>query len=97
MKYIVYTLITLTVVALATNPDTREHQYAFNDSVLELSNGSILVEIAAPLYSKRKISVDSYYICSLTKMSIGTDRVTIGYGFFGKVFILTDKLNDYDL
>ena len=97
MRYLIYVLTVIFVMAFSTNPDIRDHQYAFEESIMEISGDNILAEIISHSAAKRIIVVDNYYLCSVTRLKVGVDEVFIGFGFFGEVFILTDKLKEYDL
>jgi hypothetical protein len=93
----------LLVVAFITNPDKNKHTEKLNeklyDIVPENDQTSIFKKIGKivsnPLLDK-VITVDNYYLFSVSKIEILGKTETLGYGVFGMVFF-TDTVNNLDL
>lgn len=95
--------IVIIVAAFMTNPDKDTHVKKINKKLYDIlpvgQKTSIVKEIGKlvtnPILDKL-ITVENYYVFSVSKIELLGASETIGYGVFGMVFF-TDKVNEIDI
>ena len=95
--------IGIIVVAFMTNPEKETHIEKINEKLYDLlptgQKTSIIKEIGKlvsnPILDKF-ITVDNYFIFSVSKIEILGESEIIAYGAFGMVFF-TDKIREVDI
>lgn len=95
--------IAILVIAFMTNPGKETHVEKINDKLYDLlpkhKKKSIIESIGRVVSDKvleQLITIDNYYLFSVSKIEIMGTSETIGYGFFGTV-IFTEKIREIDL
>lgn len=95
--------IGIIVVAFMTNPEKETHIDKINEKLYDLlptgQKSSIIKDIGKLVSNQileQLITVDNYYIFSVSKIEILGESETISYGAFGMVFF-TDKIKDVDI
>ncbi len=90
--------IGIIVVAVFTNPDKDTHIEKINEKLYDLlpagQKTSLIKEIGKLVSNQvldQLISVDNYYVFSISNFDILGESETIAYGVFGMVFF-TDKI-----
>jgi hypothetical protein len=94
--------IGIIVTAIMTNPNKDKHIEKLNDKLYDLvpdSDKTSLVKkigklVSNPLLDK-VVTVDNYFLFSVSRIEVMGKSETLGYGFLGMVFF-TDKVNDLD-
>jgi hypothetical protein len=95
--------IAILVVAFITNPDKQRHVEKINDKLYDLlpvneqkSIIGTLGRVVSDKVTEQLVTVDNYYLFSVSKFEIMGKTEVIGYGFFGTV-IFTEKIREIDL
>lgn len=102
LKWILGTLLFVTVLAF-TNPDESEHRKKVREVVMgnasreigetdpnnafKALGESVGLQMGANIINKA-VTVDNYYLFSLTQMNTRYENRTVGIGILGKVFLL---------
>ncbi len=101
LKWILGTLLFITVLAF-TNPDASAHRAKVRDVVMENASReigetdakntfqalgqSIGMQMGVNIINKA-VTVDNFYLFSLTQMNTRYESRTVGLGILGKVFL----------
>jgi len=94
--------LAIIVTAIVSNPDKDKHIEKLNEKLYDLvpdTEKSSLVKTIGTLVSNpildKVVTVDNYYLFSVSKIGVLGKEETLGYGVFGMVFF-TDKVNDLE-
>lgn len=95
--------IAILCIAYLTNPDKETHVDKINDKLFDLlpkHEKKSIIESIGRVFSDKVfdniVTIDNYYLFSVSKIEIMGKSETIGYGFFGMV-VFTEKIREVDL
>ena len=110
MKYLIITVVIL-LVLLLTNPSKQDHiekvrislKTAMNKSIAKKTGNDIAIGVGAYLVDgivdaivEKSVSIDNFFIFSITHFRYLDKDLIVGYGIFGNVIITKNLQKESD-
>lgn len=110
MKYLIITVVIL-LVLLLTNPSKQDHiekvrislKTAMNKSIAKKTGNDIAIGVGAYLVGgivdaivEKSVSIDNFFIFSITHFRYLDKDLIVGYGIFGNVIITKNLQKESD-